>query len=404
MIMPRRSMDTDLRTVTVVIPVRNGVRFLGRCLDALYAQQQAAPELSICIVAVDNASIDGSADFVARRYPAVQMIRNTVNRGFAGGCNQGLAAHAADVAILLNQDTCVYAGWLRALVRAFDDPAVGVVGCKSYYPGGKQLQHAGAYIQRPRLIGIHYGHHEVDQGQGDESRAVEWVTGASFAIRRAVLERVGLLDEGFWPGYFEDMDYCLRTQAAGYQVWYCAEAMLEHQETSSGIDNEVIQRFYQRGRLRLSLKHLAPDQWLHEFLPAERQHGMPANQSAILATMAAVPELLKTHWHASEKQVQAVLCGLRELGNITSIQGAEGYSPVPTAGPIGGALRRLWYNVTARRTHQLLQAEQAAANRQHLQHLVALQRQIDELELANSALRQQLAAQAEQVDKKLGDR
>jgi GT2 family glycosyltransferase len=396
---------SDLRTITVVIPVRNGVRFLGRCLDALYAQQHAAPELSLCIVAVDNASIDGSADFVVRRYPGVQLIRNSENRGFAGGCNQGLAGHPADVAILLNQDTCVYAGWLRALVRAFDDPAVGVVGCKSFYPGGKRLQHAGAYIQRPRLIGIHYGHREIDGGQGDESRAVEWVTGASFAIRRAVIERVGLLDEGFWPGYFEDMDYCLRTQAAGYQVWYCAEAMLEHQETSSGIAQEVIERFYQRGRLRLSLKHLSPDQWLHEFLPAERRHGMPANQSAILAAMAAAPDLLKTHWQASEQQVQAVLGGLRQLGNFASRQGAEGFSPAPTAVPSGGALRRLWYNVTARRAVQLLQAEQEAANRHHLQHLVALQRQIDELELANSALRQQLAAKrAEQVERRVGDR
>jgi GT2 family glycosyltransferase len=389
---------SDLRTVTVVIPVRNGAPFLGRCLDALYAQQAAAPELSLGIVAVDNGSIDGSADFVARHYPGVQLIRNTVNRGFAGGCNQGLAAYPAAVAVLLNQDTCVYDGWLRALVRAFDDPVVGVVGCKSYYPGGKRLQHAGAYIQRPRMVGIHYGHRQLDQGQADESRAVEWVTGASFAIRRAVIERVGLLDEDFWPGYFEDMDYCLRTQAAGYQVWYCAAARLEHQETSSGIAKEVIQRFYQRGRLRVSLKHLSPAQWLYEFLPAERQHGGPLDQSVIVAAMYAAPELLKTHWRANEQEIQAVLGGLRELGNFKDDQAP------PIAGSIGGALGSLWYNMTARRAIQLVKDEQAKAERRHLQRLVELQRRVDELELANSALHQQLTAVWDrQVDWRVGD-
>jgi GT2 family glycosyltransferase len=390
----------EIHTVTVVIPVRNGRRFLAACLDSLLAQQQAAPELALQIVAVDNDSIDGSADFIAHRYPTVKLIRNTVNRGFAGGCNQGILAAPADLTILLNQDTEVHAGWVRAIVKAFADPTegatIGVVGCKILYPDGRTLQHAGGYLQRPTMYGIHYAHHERDHGQGDQSKAVEWVTGAAFAIHRATLERVGLLDEGFWPGYFEDVDYCLRVQATGLRIWYCAEAVLSHQETSSKIDEDTIQRFYHRGRLRLSLKHLSPAQWQESFLPAERQQGLRHTlplKSAYWDALMAAPLLLRTQWAADDGQILAILRGLRELmsGGADPAWHFEEFTfpaSTPVIGGVLSAFRRLWYNVAARWGVRHLQHQVEERLWLPMEQIAVLQHQLDQLALSNAALAQ----------------
>lgn len=393
-----RPRMSDLQTISVIIPVRNGMPYLRNCLDALLAQQQAAPELKIQIVAVDNASIDGSADFIAQHYPMVRLICNKVNRGFAGGCNQGLAAAPAGIAILLNQDTRVYPGWVRAIVHAFADRTTGIVGCKIYYPDGKTLQHTGGHLRRPDLNGIHFSHGDADEGQGDQSRPVEWVTGAAFAIRRRVIDAIGYLDEGFWPGYYEDVDYCLRARAAGWQVWYCAEAVLEHQETSSRIDERAVQRFYHRGRLRLALKHLSPAEWWRDFLPYERSQAMRADaavQSAYLDAVLAAPLLLKTHWHADDQEVRELVAALRELAQSEESRFTALPAPPPeslsTQRLVFNALGRLWYNVKVRVSPLQLQQQQDAVNWQHMQQLASLQHQIDQLELANAALTHQLA-------------
>ncbi len=391
----------ELPTVSIIIPVRNGARFLPACLGSLQAEQRAMPEVNIQIIVVDNASTDDSALLVARSFSNVHLIRNGVNQGFAGGCNQGLRISTADVAVLLNQDTRVSPGWLAALLRAFDEPNVGVVGCKIFYPDGKTLQHAGGYIEYPRMYGLHYGHHEADQGQADKSHPAEWVTGAAFAIRRALLDKIGLLDEGFWPGYFEDVDYCLRTRLAGYEVWYCAEAQLIHQETSSKIDEVTLQRFYQRGRMRCALKHLSPPQWLAEFFPRELQElhlATPGLRNAYWDALEHAPTILRTQWQADPAQIDQVLAALRVLvdvdpGTIRHFDEFEFTSPQPIVGKILSRFRQLWYNVAAHWAVRHLQ-RQLEVNDQLYRHQIGmLQRQIDHLALSNAALAQQLAQQ-----------
>ena len=399
----------ELTKVTIVIPVRNGRRFLAACLGSLAAQQAEAPELAVSIVVVDNASIDGSAGWVAQHAPHITLIRNQGNLGFAGGCNQGLAAAPADVAILLNQDTQVHPGWLRALVGAFADPTVGVAGCKIYYPDGTTLQHAGAFVQSPQHFGIHHHQHEPDTGQADESRPVEWVTGAAFAIRRAVIDQIGLLDEGFWPGYFEDMDYCLRARAAGFQVWYCAQATLTHQESASSIDHESLQRFYHRGRLRCALKHMAPQAWVDTFMAAERvdpHWQTPARQSAYWDALVAAPVLLREFRQASADEIATVTDALAQL------VGGYGHGPTfdetepapfteivfpasaPVIGPLLSNVRQFWYNVAARWGDRHLQQQQAAANQLLLARIRALQQHIDQLQRQNQLLQRALDQQA----------
>lgn len=253
--------------VTVVIPAWNGRQQLPACLEALLSQQG-----DIEIVVVDNASSDGSADWVAERYPQVRLIRHQRNLGFAGGCNAGLQAAAGDLLVLLNQDAVVQDGWLRAIAHAARDRQVGIIGCKILEPDAKTLNHCGGALDMEAVETRHLGAGETDRGQYDQASDVEYVTGAAFALRRDVLERVGLLDDRFFPGYYEDADYCVRVRRAGLRIRYVPDAIVIHHVSTSTRRDWVRRRFYYyRNRMLFALKYFSPSEFVVRFGPSERE-------------------------------------------------------------------------------------------------------------------------------------
>jgi len=260
----------DLRAA-VIIPVWNGRADLPRCLDALLAQDY--PDFQV--IAVDNASEDGSADLIETDYPRVTLLRQPTNLGFAAACNAGLRHAAtderpADVMILLNQDTEVQPGWLAGLVAPLaSDPQTGMTGSKALYPDGT-IQHAGADLN-PQVGGRHRGVGEADAGQWDQPDEPDFLSGVSLAISRAAYDAVGGLDEDFSPVYFEDVDWCYRVRAAGFRLRYAPASVLIHHERSAQADGSFASVYpYQCNRLRLLLKHWPLGRLLNEFAPAEK--------------------------------------------------------------------------------------------------------------------------------------
>lgn len=385
---------------SVIIPVWNGRSYLAGCLDALLQQEPTGFE----VIAVDNASTDGSGDLIAEHYPTVRLIRNRDNLGFSRACNIGLRAAVGEVLVLLNQDTRVYEGWLDALVRACQDPQVGVVGCKALYPDGKTIQHAGGHIEWPLGLGSHCGAGEPDRAEWNAARQVDYVTGAAMAFRRDVLDRVGLLDEGFWPGYYEDTDFCFRARAVGYEVWYRPEACLIHDESTALRGTQTLQVAFERGRLRFVLKHLPPQRFLDEFVPAERVYFASAahgemGQSLRRVYVEAIPAAVDLLARRDGALVGEVLDALLRLyqdaapGSVPVgpvLQEFEFTSSVPLVGRLIAGLRSLWYGVAARWAVQDLRGQQTAINR-------AYQRRIEEQEALNSHAVRGLAALSKEV-------
>ncbi len=254
-------------SASVIIPVWNGRDCMLPCLQAICAQDYPDSE----IVVVDNASPDGAGDLIAHHYPQVRLLRAPSNLGFSGGCNLGLSAAKGDLLILLNQDTIVSPGWLRALAETFlADTTIGIVGCKTLYPDGT-IQHAGGMVNI-RGEGYHIGAHERDCGQYDSVTDVDFVTGAALMIAREVYAQVGDLDVGFSPVYYEDVDWCYRVRAAGFRVVYAPSAVLVHAEHSlaSSMSHEGMYSFH-RNRLRFVLKHWSSEELL-QFTAAEQEY------------------------------------------------------------------------------------------------------------------------------------
>lgn len=264
--------------IAVVIVTWNGGQHVSACLKSLTAQ--TLPPQSV--VVVDNRSTDQTLRIVASSQAqlgkigtSLVIIRNDHNRGFTCAANQGMQhvmSHLpqTDIVILLNQDTVIYPTCLEALQEAFLRHAdAGALGCKIFYPGGAKLQHAGGYLTWPRLVGEHYGHHQGDAPEFNLEKEVDFVTGAAMALRATALEQVGLFNEVFSPGYYEDVELCARLRAHGWRIVYCPQAVLEHAESASFSDWLERLALSQRNRLLFALTFMGDASFRRNFKEAE---------------------------------------------------------------------------------------------------------------------------------------
>ncbi len=249
---------------SVIIPVWNGATVIGRCLEALFTY--AHPPL-LEVICVDNASVDDSTQVVIQ-FPQARLLRQPVNLGFAGGVNVGMAAARGDLFVLLNQDCLVHEGWLTAITNPFrHNPKLGILGGILYNQDGT-IDHAGAYISRPEGYGVH----ETAVANPTAPYPVDYVTGALFAIRRAVWQAIGPLDENFYPGYFEESDYCYRARAQGYEIACAPNVQATHLHSSIEWQKDPIKHNanQHRSRYRFIAKHFTVEEF-NNFIVAEEQ-------------------------------------------------------------------------------------------------------------------------------------
>lgn len=200
------------------------------------------------IIVVDNASADGTVEMLGADFPEVRTVASEENLGFAGGTNLAVEQAAADTFVLLNPDTEVGPDSLERLARFVRErPEVGACGPAVRGPDGR-LQHTCHAFPRPWLtfvaqLGLHrafprsriFGAYDMTWWDHAEPRPVDWLSGVCIATTRAVWERVGPLDEGYFM-YAEDVDWCHRLAQAGYDRWYLPSAEIMHHEAGSWAD------------------------------------------------------------------------------------------------------------------------------------------------------------------------
>jgi GT2 family glycosyltransferase len=207
---------------TVVIVTHGGWEHTERCLDSLDGQT-----LEHQVVVVDNASPDGTPARVRERWPQHVVLENADNRGFAVACNQGAAATAADVVVLLNNDTICEPAFLERLVAPLaDDPGLGSVAGLLTSPGGAIIDSLGLSVDAtlagfPRLRG-----RPVAEAASPLPR-LAGPSGGAGAYRRASWDEAGGLDERLFM-YQEDLDLALRLRALGWGTVAAPDAVAAH--------------------------------------------------------------------------------------------------------------------------------------------------------------------------------
>jgi GT2 family glycosyltransferase len=209
--------------VSVVIVSYNAKQKLMVCLRSVLP---SLPEDSELIV-VDNASSEGNADAVAGEFPEVHLIRAERNLGFAGGCNLGGRHARGRYLIFLNPDTLAKPGWLEWLIAPFaNDERIGLVTARLLLMA--QPDRLNTCGNEVHLTGL-----TLCRGMGrardsyPQVEEVGAVSGAAFAIRHELFEKLGGLDEEMVL-YVEDTDLSWRARLAGYATLYTPHSVVLH--------------------------------------------------------------------------------------------------------------------------------------------------------------------------------
>ncbi len=211
--------------VAVVIVNWNGAAFIGRCLDAVFAQTQRPDE----VVVIDNGSTDESVALIQARYPSVHLIARTSNEGFARGYNLGIHHTKSDYILILNTDVFLGRDFLYRARQAIErDRDIGSVAARIYKSDTDQIDYVGLWLQ-PWL--------KVVNSQNTTEMAFVFAgSGAALFCRRDMLNDIregdAFFDEDFFL-YWEDIDLAWRAQLRGWRCVFAPEVIAHHKGSAS---------------------------------------------------------------------------------------------------------------------------------------------------------------------------
>lgn len=243
------------------------------CLQSLDKLRTPA-DFEVSIYVVDNASTDGSIEAFSKiTTPTFRLIQNKDNLGFAAGNNIGLTQALEDGAewlLIINNDTLIDRNFLINLSKVIDrGKNVGVISPKIYFaPGfefhrdryskalqGSVLWSAGGKMDWDNVFGVNIGVDDVDRGQFDEQKEIDFATGACICIASKVFEKIGLFNEKYFM-YFEDVEFSLRALRAGFKVIYSPKTYLWHKVAQgSSVGSNLNDYFITRNRLLFGMKY-----------------------------------------------------------------------------------------------------------------------------------------------------
>jgi len=282
--------------VSVLIPLYNGEKVIECCLDSVLSSNFKDYEVLI----LDDCSDDKSVDRVQRYISEnILLLKSNKNIGFVRNICRGIERAGGDIIVLLNMDTVVDVDWLAELIKPFSvEQDIGITGSKIYYMDGVTIQHAGAFLDE---IGrsYHIGRGEIDKGQYDDSREVEYVCGASLAFQKKALDAVKGFDQRYSPAYYEEVDFGYRLRRAGYKIIYVPTSKLRHHECYSTASNNSSFFYYiSKNRLRFVFKHFTIKKLMFDFMPKEKNFFINNNKNnrqdllkAYFFTLLKLPEI-----------------------------------------------------------------------------------------------------------------
>ncbi len=282
--------------VSLIIPTRNGLKFLQRCVDSIL-EKTTYPNYEIVIV--DNGSDDpaalaylatlsGGTHPLLTPHHRARVLRYDAPFNFSAINNFAVAKVSGEIVGLLNNDLEVITpGWLDEMATQALRPGIGCVGAMLYYPN-ETIQHAGCVVGLGGVAGHAFRDYpRGTEGKFNRARLVQnysAVTAACLLVRKSIYEQVGGLDEKNLTVAFNDIDFCLRVRTAGHRnLWTPFAELYHHESVSRGAEDtpEKHERF--RAEVEYMLKR-----W-----PEEIRHDPAYNPNLTLEltdfTLAAPP-------------------------------------------------------------------------------------------------------------------
>ncbi len=245
---------------SIIIVTYNNLALNRVCLKSLYEQTEG-PEFETIVI--DNASTDGTPEFLREAealYPRLKVILNTENYGFAKANNQGLQIATGEYLVLLNNDTVVPRGWLSNLIRHLSaDKSIGLLGPVTNEIGNE----AKVPVGYTSILEMNDWARQYVREHDNELFEIPMLAMYCLAMRREVFEKIGLLDEQFGMGMFEDDDYTRRARELGYKVMCTNDVFIHHVGRASFklLSDETYRAIFEKNR------RLYEEKWKGPWVP-----------------------------------------------------------------------------------------------------------------------------------------
>mgnify|MGYP001602879166 CR=1 FL=1 len=243
--------------ISIIIINWNGLRWLEDCFGSLYTQDYKNFE----IIFVDNASKDGSIEWVKKNYPETIICINTTNLGFADANNVGYRKAKGKYVLFLNNDTRVTKTFLTELMNVLErDETIGGAQSKILLMDHPDTHDSVGAFLTPTGYLYHYGFGKKDAAKYDKEIELFTAKGACMMFRKDVLDSVAIRGDIFDPdyfAYFEESDLCHRVWLVGYRIVYAYKSVIYHKmgATSASMNNAFIQYHSFKNRIRTYIKN-----------------------------------------------------------------------------------------------------------------------------------------------------
>ena len=208
---PLPVLDTQSKKVSIVIIAHNRIDMTKDCLTSIRAGTK-----NYELVFVDNGSTDGTPEWVALNFPEAKLIVNQKNQGIPKARNQGIKESTGDLIVLMDNDCVVSLGWIDDLYKPIMNGA-SVSGIEAWLVGNNMMP-TGRALSQTNEFG--------------------YLGGACCMFRRQVFEEVGLLDEGYSPAYYEDVDWCVRAKKLAHVLIHVPTGKVKHREHATLISGQ----------------------------------------------------------------------------------------------------------------------------------------------------------------------
>lgn len=259
------------------------------------------------VIVVDNASQKQEADIISKRFPQVKVIKSNQNLGFAGGNNLGIKEAKGRYILLINNDTYFKEFNLKPLIKRLESSEkIGIVCPKLRFAWGyNPIQFAGyTPLSNITLRNKAIGFGENDKGQYDTAHPSPYAHGAAMLIKREAIEKVGLMPECFFL-YYEEIDWSMMFNRAGYEIWYDPACTVYHKESQTTGQNSPLRTYYiTRNRLLLVKRNY---KGINKYL-----------SYIYLIGIVGLRDILKYSFTRQPKLLKAVLKGLQDFKTLNS--------------------------------------------------------------------------------------
>ena len=290
-------MDSNkLPFVSIIFSNYNGGREPLECLASI--NKLNYPKNKIETIVIDNGSWDNSPEKIAGKFPQVKLIKLKKDIGLPASLNLGIKRSAGKYIFIANDDIVLEKNSIKNMVNFLEkNTNVGVLGGKVFYKDDpKKLSDSACDFN------FYLGEIKKGLAKGNQ---IKWLQSCAIMIPRAIFQKVGLFDSGFYPLYFDDFDFCLRVKNSGFKIVYLPSAVFWHGvgKTTQKFPSKKVYYWWYKNKIRFLLKNAAPIQIITCLIAQilatsfksikEKQFILAILLKAMFENLTALPQTLK---------------------------------------------------------------------------------------------------------------